>query len=148
MAEDVHQFSFAVSIIGRDDAVRTGLAQAMAQLAPLELDIDEAGTVELVLAEALNNIVEHALAATDGNTTIQIHAQHGLDGLRLEIIDEGAPMPLGETPDACAPGLDVATPDMPEGGFGWFMIHSLSKKVHYARVGDTNHLSLLLPVGL
>jgi serine/threonine-protein kinase RsbW len=148
VTKDVPRLSFEVSFTGKEDAVRTGLAQAMAQLAPLELDADEAGTVELVLAEALNNIVEHALAATDGDTTIHIHAEHDREGLRMAIIDEGVPMPLGKTPDACAPALDVAVSDMPEGGFGWFMIHSLAQKVHYARVGDSNHLNLLLAVGL
>ena len=120
----------------------------MASLAPLGLNPNEAGTVELVLAEALNNIVEHALAETDGNTTIHIHVEHDHEGLKVAIIDEGAPMPLGKTPDSNAPDLNVDTLDMPEGGFGWFMIHTLAQKVQYARVGETNQLNLLLAVGL
>lgn len=148
MTKGAPQFSFTVSLTGKEDAVRIGLAQAMALLAPLELDADESGTVELVLAEALNNVVEHALAATDSDTAIQIHAKHGRDGLQLAIIDEGVPMPLGKAPDGRAPTLDVSILDMPEGGFGWFMIHSLAQKVHYERVGESNHLNLLLAVGL
>ena len=148
MTKGAPQLSFTVSLTGKEDAVRIGLAEAMALIAPLELDADEAGTVELVLAEALNNIVEHALAATDGDTAIQIHAKHGPNGLQVAIIDEGVPMPLGKAPDGNAPTLDVETLDMPEGGFGWFMIHSLAQQVQYQRVGESNHLNLLLAVGL
>lgn len=139
---------FSVSLTGAEDAVRSGLAQAMACIAPLSLTSDEAGTVELVLAEALNNVVEHALAATDGTTTIEIRGNHSKDGLRLSIIDQGLPMPEGQAPGAKAPDLDVAVADMPEGGFGWFMIHTLAKDVRYARVGERNHLTLLLAVGV
>lgn len=41
-------------------AVRKALKELLDGLAPLDLDIEEMGTVELVMAEALNNIVEHA----------------------------------------------------------------------------------------
>lgn len=139
---------FTVLLTGAEDAVRNGLAQTMACIAPLALSADEAGTVELVLAEALNNVVEHALAATEGQTTVEIRGNHGPDGLRLSIIDQGAPMPDGQAPRPQAPDLDVALIHMPEGGFGWFMIHTLAQDVRYARVGNRNHLTLLLSVGL
>jgi serine/threonine-protein kinase RsbW len=144
----VTPLSFIVSLAGKEDAVRIGLSQALAELSPLDLNTDEAGTVELILAEALNNIIEHALAATHGETTIEIHANHDAHGLRLAVVDQGAPMPASKTPDGRAPSLDVATLDMPEGGFGWFMIHTLAQDVQYSRIGTTNHLSLLLHVGL
>ncbi|WP_299414274.1 ATP-binding protein [uncultured Sulfitobacter sp.] len=139
---------FCITLTGAESAVREGLAEAMSSLAPLSLSVDEAGTVELVLAEALNNVVEHALAATDGKTMIEISGTHDRRGLRLSIIDEGAPMPKGQTPDAKAPDVDVADADMPEGGFGWFMIHTLATNVQYSRVGDCNHLTLRLAVGI
>lgn len=140
---------FAVTLRGAEDAVREGLARAMDCLKPLGLSRDEAGTVELVLAEALNNVVEHALAAAPDSTTIEIRGSyHMASGLRLVVIDRGAPMPAGMAPIAKAPDLDVALGDTPEGGFGWFMIHSLATEVHYARVGQSNHLRLQLPVGV
>jgi serine/threonine-protein kinase RsbW len=41
-------------------AVRKALKELLDGLASLDLDIEEMGTVELVMAEAPNNIVEHA----------------------------------------------------------------------------------------
>ncbi|WP_298859406.1 ATP-binding protein [uncultured Sulfitobacter sp.] len=139
---------FAVSLKGTENAVRDGLAQAMACLAPLHLNTDDAGTVELVLAEALNNVVEHALASTPELTAIEIRGSHGADGLHITVIDCGAPMPDGTAPLAKTPNLDVETHDMPEGGFGWYLIHTLATDVKYSRVGAANHLSLQLPVGV
>lgn len=138
---------FAVSLAGTEGAVREGLAQAMAHLAPLRLNPDDAGTVELVLAEALNNVVEHALATTFEQTTIEIRGRYGAAGLHLTVIDRGAPMPDGAAPVAKTPNLDVEANDMPEGGFGWYLIHTLATDVRYVRIGTANHLSLQLPVG-
>lgn len=128
--------------------MRDGLARTMAALSPLSLSPQDAGTVELALAEALNNVVEHALATSNGETMIEVQGQYCDSGLHLTIIDQGREMPHGIAPAAQKPDLDVPHADMPEGGFGWFMIHSLASQVHYARIGDTNHLTLLLPVGL
>lgn len=139
---------FAVTLAGTEDAVRDGLSKAMACLESLHLDTDEAGTVELVLAEALNNVVEHALAHTPEQTTIEIHGHHNTSGLHLTVIDHGAPMPKGAAPLSKTPNLDVETSNMPEGGFGWFMIHTLATEVQYARIGTSNHLRLQLPVGV
>jgi serine/threonine-protein kinase RsbW len=138
---------FSVSLAGAEDAVRAGLAQAMTCLRPLGLSVDDAGTVELVLAEVLNNVVEHALRSTEELTNVEVRGAQSAKGLRLTVIDRGVPMPKGIAPAAKAPDVDVPIEDLPEGGFGWFMIHSLATEVHYARIGGTNHLTLLLPVG-
>jgi|TARA_B110000908_G_C10198241_1_gene424027 serine/threonine-protein kinase RsbW len=101
----------------------------MMLLAPLQLGPDESGTVELVLAEALNNIVEHALSRATKHTKIEICGYHDISGLHLTVIDCGAPMPDETAPITKAPNLDVNTDDMPEGGFGWYMIHTLATNV-------------------
>lgn len=139
---------FAVTLEGTEDAVRDGLAKAMNCLAPLRLGPDDAGTVEMVLAEVLNNVVEHALAGAQKQSAIEIRGRHSTAGLHLTVIDRGAPMPDGAAPVSKAPVLDVSMHDIPEGGFGWFLIHTLASNVHYARVGASNHLSLRLPVGV
>lgn len=140
---------FSVSLDGAEEAVRHGLAKVLRCLMPLGLTADETGTVELVLAEALNNVVEHALVDATNATTIEIRGSHdAARGLRLTVIDCGVPMPTGTAPIAKIPDVDVSFDALPEGGFGWFMIHSLATEVHYARVGHCNHLSLHLPVGL
>jgi serine/threonine-protein kinase RsbW len=139
---------FTVSLAGAEGAVRDSLAEVMVCLEPLGLSTDDAGTVELVLAEALNNVVEHALANTSEHTTIEIRGSHNATtGLHLTVVDEGAPMPTGKAPVPRAPEINVEFDNIPEGGFGWFMIHTLATDVQYARVDDSNHLSLHLAVG-
>ena len=138
---------FSVPILGAEDGVRAGLALVLSKLVPLGLNVDELGTVELVLAEVLNNVFEHSLATSSDTTTIEVHGHHDSLGLHLLVVDQGMPMPTGKAPVGLAPDLDVTRADLPEGGFGWFMIHTLAKNVHYTRVSGENHLSLLLQVG-
>ncbi len=42
------------------DNVRLAIEKAMSTLQPLDLSVEDARAVESVLAEALNNVVEHA----------------------------------------------------------------------------------------
>lgn len=140
---------FSVCITGNEHAVRDGLAQVMMCLMPLALSDDDTSTIELVLAETLNNVIEHALSDSQVATTIEIRgAFDASNGLRMTVIDRGAPMPTDKAPVGKAPDLDVSTDDLPEGGFGWFMIHTLASDVRYTRVGEANHLILQLPVGI
>lgn len=139
---------FTISFAGAEDGVRDAITQTLARLSPLGLAEDETGTVELVLAEALNNVVEHALAETGGDKRVEITASHDSRGLELTIIDEGAKMPDGVAPRPRPPQVDVELPDLPEGGFGWFMIHTLAQEVRYVRQDGRNHLRLRLAVGL
>lgn len=127
-------------------AVRCALKQLLDGLAPLCLNVEEAGTVELVMAEALNNIVEHAYPEGDAAGPINILCKHATDGLHLKVIDEGRAMPNGQTPEGAPVDLDVAFHDMPEGGFGWFMIKHLAKEVRYERAGWENRLMFRLAV--
>ena len=140
--------SFTVSLAGAEGSVRDAIAQTLAKLSPLGLNEDETDTVELVLAEVLNNIVEHALAQTLNDTQIKITADHDARGLGVIITDEGAKMPNGVAPHPRPPVVDVEMPELPEGGFGWFMIHTLAKEVCYVRKDGRNHLTLRLAVGL
>ena len=59
------------------------------------------------------------------------------------ISDTGLPMPEGQLPaGVLAPLGDFA--DLPEGGFGWHLIRSLSKDLSYRREGGRNLLSFRL----
>ena len=139
---------FEVSVQSSELAVRDALAQLLDGLAPLALDVEEAGTVELVMAEALNNIVEHAYPPADAAGPITISCAQDQDGLRLTVVDLGRPMPDGTTPVGAAANLNVDFCDMPEGGFGWFLIKDLAKDVRYERIGQENRLALRIAVAL
>ena len=138
---------FRVCVESGQFAAREALNKFLDALRPLELDVEESGTIELVLAEVLNNIVEHAYPPSHPSGPIAIECAHGQDGLILKIKDEGHAMPDGKMPLGELSHLDVELEDMPEGGFGWFLITHLAKDVRYERVGRENHLDMRLAVG-
>ncbi|MDR5652414.1 ATP-binding protein [Ruixingdingia sedimenti] len=98
-------------------------------------------TMELVLAEVLNNVVEHAYADRGGE--IEICVQRSGGGLVCCVADSGRPMPHGALPPGDLPGTDAA--DLPEGGFGWHLIRALSRDLDYRREGTRNLLRFHLP---
>ncbi|MEO0391509.1 MAG: ATP-binding protein [Pseudomonadota bacterium] len=137
-----------VSVPSGKLAARTALAELKAGLAPLALDVEETSTVELVIAEVLNNICEHAYEEAEDAGPIDVTCTHGEDGLRFVIMDQGHAMPDGKTPLGMEADLDVDVMDLPEGGFGWFLIQDLAKDVVYRRVGDANRLWLRIAVAM
>lgn len=129
-------------------AVREALDRFLVALTPLSLDSEEHAAVEMVLAEALNNIVEHAYPSVLNDGPIRITGDHHHDGLHIHIVDEGLAMPDGKLPLGLAPAIDMGILDLPEGGFGWFLIRDIAKDVVYARVGHENQLKLRVAVAL
>lgn len=101
-------------------------------------------TVEIVAAEALNNIVEHAMAdRRRGPGRIDLCIKRAAQSLILIIDDDGAAMPNGTVPDGEPPRIDgVALDDLPEGGFGWSLIHRLSAALKYERRSEANRLMI------
>ncbi|MEP5762049.1 MAG: ATP-binding protein [Litoreibacter sp.] len=100
-------------------------------------------SLELVMAELLNNIVEHSYA---GNPRGYIFLQVTLDAddIFIKTSDTGIPMPDLLLPDPSSPDLDVSRIHLPEGHFGWLMIRELCCDLQYMRTNATNHFSLKL----
>lgn len=98
----------------------------------------------IVLGEVLNNIVEHAYQDS-GVGMIDLRAEVLPDGVHIETADTGRAMPGADLPAGELPDLGVETTDLPEGGFGWFMIRSLTRDLEYGRTGDTNRLKFRIP---
>lgn len=128
-------------------SVRRGLEAVRAALQPLPMDPEELGTIELVLAEALNNIVEHAYEDTQ-NGWIKLDCHCQADGLHVTIRDEGREMPDGAPPIGKRAPLPQELDAMPEGGFGWFLIRDLSRDVRYHRKDGVNTLSFRINIDL
>ena len=120
-------------------SVRAALAETRAGLAPLRLGSDAAGTIELVLAEVMNNICEHAYAGIRGGR-IELSVWVEGDVLRFEVRDDGAPMPGGRVPSGRPLPLDRELDALPEGGFGWSLIRHFATELTYARSGGRNRL--------
>lgn len=101
-------------------------------------------TIELVLAEVINNVVEHAYAERPGPVELRLRATAG--AIDCVIIDEGTGMPGGKLPGGTRPSVGGALADLPEGGFGWSLIRDLTGDLSYRRTGGKNHLSFRIPI--
>lgn len=138
---EVDDVLFAARCAGDDVGVGGMLADLQATLAVKLVDPDRTGDMMIVLGEMLNNTVEHAMRDQDGGW-IDLSVRDA--GARIEVVtrDDGRALPPAlltgdvELPEA---GEDVET--MPEGGFGWFLIHSLVDDLTYERDDGVNRIS-------
>ena len=126
------------------DAVRAALAQVTDGLRDVLLP-DECGALEIVLAEVLNNVAEHAYAGTSPGQ-VELSVAVDAASVRCRVCDEGVELPgilvSAPVPDM-GPGFDPA--DLQEGGYGWHLIHALTSALTYERRGNRNTLDLELP---
>lgn len=128
----------------RGDAVRSALESVCRTLAEWRYGPETVATAEILLAEILNNIIEHAFAdRPDGTVTVELRTTR--NGILVEVADDGAPMPGLRLPEGRPADIDVPEHLLPEGGFGWHLIRSLATDLHYRRENGRNHLGLRLP---
>ena len=132
-----------IILFNRQEMVRHGLRHAVAWMQDNAYSADLCAMTELALAEALNNIVEHAYSE-DVIGVIELLLEGLPDGVKCTLIDEGQGLPGGEIPSDSQPDTDVALDDLPEGGFGWHILLSLTETVDYERSFDTNRLSFTM----
>ncbi|MBC7133580.1 MAG: ATP-binding protein [Roseovarius sp.] len=135
---------FYRQIAAEDLAVRALLAEMRGWLATLGIGEERCGAIEIGLAEALNNVVEHAYANAPGEIAVDMRL--AADGLRVILCDRGAPLPRQRLPAAAAPPTPRRRAALPEGGFGWHLIRSVARDVDYARAGDRNCLTLVFDI--
>ncbi len=128
--------------------VRRGVQKVAHDLARQGITREDLGTLEIVLAEALNNIVEHAYPEdTSGDITLTVRLRS--TSVMVEIQDNGRPMPQGRAPIGNHPMTEFDNQDaMPEGGYGWFMIRELVRDLVYDRHDGNNFLLFRLPITL
>lgn len=124
-------------------AVRAAVEGVMGFLRPRNLCEDARSRVEIVLAEVLNNVCEHACLDCPGRVELRLRSE--ADHLAFVVIDDGAPMPGRRLPAGESdPANFVAL--VPEGGFGWFLIRSEAEALAYRRDRGRNRLSFRLRV--
>jgi len=103
------------------------------------------GRIELVFAEVLNNIAEHAYVGLDVGSVEMTGETDGMP-LTMDIRDQGHPMPGLSLPAGECPSHDSPLDSLPEGGFGWFLIKSLTENLNYTRLDEGNHLTFQIPL--
>lgn len=137
--------SVRVTIPGRAYSVRAALRSVLARLSESGVSADDRSTLELVLAEVLNNVVEHAYAnCLDG--TIELSIRREINVLVCEVVDAGRPMPGTAMPPGRLSPTGGNVDSLPEGGFGWFLIRELAEDLCYRRDRGCNRLRFSLPL--
>ena len=97
--------------------------------------------VELVAAEICNNIAEHGFDERETGE-MGLRVSFTPPDLLLEITDQGAAPPAELLHRPKLPPIDVPRLDLPEGGFGWFLVHSEVDDLIYERRAGRNRFSL------
>lgn len=120
--------------------VRLAAVSLQAILAELGCEPGHAQAIELCAVEAMNNVVEHAYAEEPGGR-LELQVTPVGDRLELTLRDTGRPLPSGALERARAGGEPEA-PELREGGYGLDLIVALMSDVRYARVGETNALTM------
>lgn len=114
-----------------------GLNQTLTQLG---LPIEPLFSLELVLAEVLNNIVEHSYEDR-GDGMIELAITVHDHAIHCAVTDRGNPMPNGcLPPKRCYDPETTELHDLPEGGFGWGLIRDMTRGLCYTREADANRL--------
>lgn len=125
--------------------VRRAIEETMDTLRNRGVAPDDLSSIEIVLAEALNNIVEHAYP--DGQPgDVHLYIRQRRTGLLVEIRDQGKPMPKGRAPIGNHPMTEFNNDPMPEGGYGWFLIRELVRDLIYDREDGENFLVFRMAV--
>ena len=119
-----------------------GIATLSERLGALGLPETETDDVRIALAEAINNVVEHSYAGTTPEN-VHVKCSLGTENLEILITDSGVPMPEGALGTRVPASVDTVLSDLPEGGFGWFLIRTLADEVRYDRRNGQNLLFLL-----
>lgn len=130
------QLSFPANHLATSDILTEVLESLPKDIASTSLHI----AIQIVLAEVINNIIDHAYSDILGQ--IELKVWHRPQGVQVVIRDQGLPMPLDV-------GLQtrLSEPDpqqLPERGFGWLLIRSLAHDLNYTRQAGGNQLSFQL----
>ncbi|HYF16842.1 MAG TPA: ATP-binding protein [Ramlibacter sp.] len=119
--------------------------QRVRQLLPEWLEPADCDAIELGVAEALTNIVEHGYGG-DTAETVRLRLLERPAGLEIEILDRGRPIPPGMLEQADDTTFLYDPSDLaalPEGGMGLALIKAAFHEVSYRRQAGINRLRLV-----
>ena len=122
-------------------SVRKMLVKLRQQYRDMGLNEDTCSSVEIAVAEALNNIVGHA-CANQPDAVICLDLSRDATHVFVQVQDPGVALPGWNLPEGRRPNLEVARDDLPEGGFGWGLIHMVSDRLGYSRIDGQNRLKM------
>lgn len=141
MAPDCEKDCLDLSFPAVDRQASAGIETISAQLTAHGLPDDQIGDVRIALAEAINNVVEHAYVGI-APAQVEVHCRLCREKLDVVILDTGNPMPGLQVPRGEPASVDTSRQELPEGGFGWFLIRQLANDVRYEHRDGYNRLEL------
>lgn len=139
--------SFACSFLATELEARSGIQTVVERLRSLGIPNTRADEVQIALTEAVNNVVEHAYDQ-DTPGDVRIHCKLDPNRLWIDICDAGQPFPENTLPEGKPANVNVPLEDLPEGGFGWFLIRELTSNIKYQRSEGNNELTLCFEIQL
>jgi serine/threonine-protein kinase RsbW len=99
----------------------------------------ECAQVELALVEAVNNVIRHAYKLEAGHP-VEVVFTVEAETFTIDVVDEGSSMPERPEPALDFDPADIA--NLPEGGMGLFIIHSVMDRVEYATRDGRNTFTM------
>ncbi|WP_296763320.1 ATP-binding protein [Sediminimonas sp.] len=135
-----------ISLVSDAGEIRCALDRIMDHATTFCSDEAALGAVQIVLAEVLNNISEHAYVRRPGDGIIMITCTIAPGALRFAVLDKGREMPVAALDKGSRHRRYSAQEELPEGGFGWHLIRSLSTNLSYARRRGRNRLCFDIPM--
>ena len=110
----------------------------------LDLPGEQVGEIELMLVEAVNNVIEHAYENKPGSDVrVRVECEPS-EQIKLIISDQGHRIPALQVRTRLESNeTSLPEPDsLPEGGWGLGLISILADSLHYECNQDGNHLHL------
>lgn len=108
----------------------------------LKLSGEDAFKLELILTEAVTNVIQHGYADAE-NGDIEVRVQDQVNRLRVELRDKAKPFNPLRQPEVVFPRtLNEAS----EGGLGIHLIRTYTEECYYQRVDHQNVFVMVLTV--
>lgn len=146
IAPDQTEQEVVFRLAATNEGVRAAIRNASDYIAEFNVSQEDLTSVELSLAEVLNNVVEHAYdGTTDGVVELRIWIQD--PHIYIRILDTGRPMPNGRLPLGNPADVGREGCEQDEGGYGLYMIRQLARKLRYTRFGPYNQMSFRITLG-
>lgn len=132
---------FTIKFATNQIEARHSIVAVISHLLELGVFADRCGDIEIALAEVVNNVVEHScenLPRAKAWLTCWVKD----NALFVKVSDPGRAMPVDGLPTGSRVDLSGPMAELPEGGFGWFLIRQIATTVTYDRQDGRNCLTL------
>jgi len=137
--------TYQFSCMGTTLGVREVMIQMRDVLRSRELTEDTQSSIEIAVAEGLNNIVKHALTGGNGER-IGLELSINAVQIVIRLQDQGRGFSNWHDVRDTYADATARKSDLPEGGFGRGLMCALTSRLEYKRVNGMNSLQMWFDV--